>query len=250
MTVKRSNEINPFAADFKTMVALGLVPGWSVFRKFGMNPDVDAGTEQIWPPGTVQVLPTSAAVASVVSDNVGDDVAGVGALTILVKGLDANYELAEEEVIMTGAVAATTTQTFIRLYRAYVITSGTNETNAGNISLSIDGDLQAYIEAGEGQTHITQYTVPLSHTLVLDNYTVNSGQVGSQELAAQFCIRLFGESWRTLSDVFPYEGLYDISAPRIVLPEKTDSYVRTAGAANNVNVSAEYSGYLIHNDFL
>jgi hypothetical protein len=236
--------------NFKSAVALSYIPGWTTFRKFGMNPDVDAGIEQVWPLGTVQVLPATAAVAAVVSDSVNDVAAGTGAHTFRVLGLDAGYALIEDEVTLTGTTPVNTTKEFLRVYRTYVVESGSLSTNAGNITTSIGGNAQAYVEAGEGQTHITQYTVPGGHTLLLDYYAVNAGRVANADLAAQFQMRLFGESWRTLSDVYPYEGLYTINSPRLVVPGKTDLRVLVEGTTTNGTVSAEYSGHLIENRFL
>ena len=93
--------------DFDEQVALGLVPGFATFRKFGMNDAVTSGTEEVWSPGAVRVLPTSAGALSVVSSSTADDSAavGTGAWTIRVEGLDSNYEEIAETIILDGQVA-------------------------------------------------------------------------------------------------------------------------------------------------
>jgi hypothetical protein len=215
-----------------------------------MNPDVDAGTEQIWPPGTIQVLPTSVAVASVVSDSTDDDgdPAGTGALTLTVFGLDTDYNEVEETVTLNGVGAVTTTQTFLRVHRAYVLTAGSAGTNVGNISISVGGNLQAYIEASEGQTHITQFTVPANHIAVVEYYAITTGRVGNFDIQAQLQIRKLGEAWRSVSDAFPYEGGFALERPLILLPAKTDVRGIVTTDGTNQNLSMEYSGYLIHED--
>ena len=183
---------HPMAYDLASHAALGQIPGWTSFRKFGMNPDVDSGREQVWPPGIIQVLPLvgGEGVASIVSDSIADDLGSTGGEKLLVQGIDSSYNLIEESVDMDGTTPVLTILEFYRIYRAYFTQAGTGMENAGNISISIGGALQAYIELLEGQTHITQYTVPADHTLLLYYYAVNSGRIGNFDLAAQFQIRL------------------------------------------------------------
>ena len=151
-------------SNLKEAVALGLVPGWRSFRKFGTNDSLASGTDEMWPLGTSRVRPTSAAVASAVSTAAADDVGSTGALTLTIEGLDANYLEVSETIAMDGTTPSATTQTFLRVNRAYIATAGTGQTNAGHITITVGGDAQAYVEASEGQTHQTHYTVPADHT--------------------------------------------------------------------------------------
>jgi hypothetical protein len=194
--------------NFKARVAMGLVPRWEVFRKFGMNDAVISGTGEMWPQGGLRTLPTSAAVAAVVSDSVNDDAAGTGAQTIIVEGLDSDYLQVSETVTMDGITPVNTTQTFLRVNRAYNVTAGSGEINAGNISISVGGDVQAYIEAAQGQTHQTHYTVPANKWLLIDLYTLGVGRMaGSTDLHILGQVLLYSQSaWRTLSDIWLWNG--------------------------------------------
>src|SRR5210317_1067052 len=83
---------------FKIAVALGQVPNYEAFRKFGMNDVIASGTQDMWPSASVRTNPTSAGVCTVQSTDVADDgdPAGTGAWTVTVQGLDENYlEVAE-----------------------------------------------------------------------------------------------------------------------------------------------------------
>jgi len=239
------------ASNLKLAIAAGKVPGWRSFRKFGMNPDADAGTEEMWPPGTIRVLPSAAAVASVVSDNVNDDAAGTGLHTLRVEGLDVNYEEVGETVSMDGTTPVNTTQEFLRVHRAYSVEAGADGLNDGNISISVGGDLQSYIEAGEGQTHQTHYTVPADTTLFVDHYALSAGRQGAADLAILAQIRLLGSNaWRTISDINVYEGNYTNDKSITIIPAKTEVRQRIVSTANNVQASSVFSGYLVDNDFL
>ena len=217
--------------EFKIAVAAGLVPGWRRYRKFGMNNALASGTEQMWPPGTLKTLPAAAAVASIVSDSAEDDPdeatpPGTGAWTVTVEGLDANYDEVSETVTMTGTTPVLTTQTFLRLFRSYVVTAGTNGNNVGNISTSVGGNLQSYIEASEGQSHQTDYCVPNGHVWLIDLYSVRVGRMaGTTDCQIQGQIKLNGSNtaWRTISDIYLYNGGSHLNpGTATLLPAKTD----------------------------
>jgi hypothetical protein len=235
--------------NFQLKVALGLVDGWQIFRKFGMNPDVDTGTEEIWPPGTLRVLPTSAAAASVVSTSTDDDgdPAGTGALTLTVQGLDSNYDEVEETVTMDGTTPALTTQTFLRVNRAFAVTAGSNGTNVGNISISVGGDLQAYIEANQGQTHQTHYTVPRNRTLLVTSFHITGGRMANADMQIWSQIKTFNGStaWRTLDDTFMYQNNFDNDHDIFVIPAKTEIRQRVVATTTNGEVACTWSGYLV-----
>jgi hypothetical protein len=155
--------------DFNIAVSIGALPGWTALRKFGRNDDVD-GSEEMWELGTTRVLPTSPGALSVVSSSAEDDPdeatpPGTGCFTIVVEGLDSNYEEISEIIALTGTTPVASVGTdWYRVNRAYGVTAGSGQVNAGNITISIGGDAQAYIEANEGQTHQTHYTVPAGKT--------------------------------------------------------------------------------------
>jgi len=233
--------------NLRESVALGHVAGWEIFRKFGMNPDVDAGTEYVWPLGTLMGYETSAAVAAVSSDSADDASAGTGSQKVIVQGLDSNYIRVEEEVTLSGLTPVNTTQTFLRIYRMYITDVGTGGVNAGNITATISGTVSGYIEAIEGQTHMSQYTVPVGFTLLINHVLFNGGRQANADLATQFQFRHFNKGWRTFLDTFPYEGSFTLSEPIIIVPEKSDLRVKIVATATNANCSAEYSGYLVNN---
>lgn len=240
----------------KMAVALSLVPGWEVFRKFGMNDDVNgAGTkEQMWPPGTIKTLPTAAGTVSVVSDSVEDDPAGAGtstgSWTVTLVGLDANYLEQSETITMDGTTPVVSTKSFIRLFRMFSVTSGTAGTNVGNISASIGGNLQSYIEADEGQSHQTDYCVPADKYLLIDYYMIRVGRMaGTSDAHIQGEIRLNAgesdESWRSISDIYLYNGGgHSNDSSATLLPPKTDLRQRISSTAATQAVGV-FGGYLV-----
>lgn len=237
---------------FDLAVALGRVDGWENFRKFGMNNDVDAGTEYLWPPGTARTLPTVAAAASVTGGAQDVLTTGTGAWTVTVQGLDSSLLEVEETINMSGATPSLTTQTFLRINRAFVVTAGTGRVNDAAISITVGGNLQAYIEAGEGQTHQSFYTVPSNKTLIINNITITTGRSGTTDIAVLTQTRLVDAdaSWRSISDIQMYEGQYLNPSLILIVPSSTEIRQAITADSTNARVSSEYDGFLVDNNYL
>ena len=241
--------------NFRRSVALGLIPGWATYRKFGQNDAVGTGgTEDMWPPGTRRVLPSAAGVVSVVSSS-AEDGAGTatGALTVTISGLDAYYKEITETVTMNGQTPVVTTAEFFRINSAWNVTAGSNQLNVGNISLSIGGVLQAYIEANEGQTHQTLLTIPAGKTLILDGYRLGIGRMGgSSDAHFKGQVLLPGHTaWRTISDIYLYNGeTYDSGAnTATVLPAKTEARISIT-SSSATQAYGVMSGLIVENKYL
>jgi hypothetical protein len=242
--------------ELHVATATGYIPGWEIFRKFGMNDAVASGTEEMWSPGTVRVLPTSGGALSIVSSSTADDsaAAGTGAWTIRVEGLDSNYLEIEETIVLDGQVAVASVGTdWFRVNRAYNVTAGTAAINAGNISISIGGALQAYIEALEGQTQQTHFTVPANKTVIVDNFTMGVGRMsGNVDLHIKSLIKLYGTdtAWRAISEVWLFNGeTYANNAGATLIPEKTEVKQQVIGTVST-QVFAVWGGYLVSNERL
>ena len=241
--------------EFDVAVAMGHIPNWEAVRKFGTNSTVGtSGFEDMWEPGTVRSLPAAAAVASVSSSSAADDgdPEGTGAHTLLVSGLDANYLEVSETVTLNGVSAVTTTQTFLRIDRAYITKVGSGGTNAGNISISVGGALQAYITAAEGQTAQAMYTVPANKLFVLTFYNVGIGRIaGSSDCNIEGQIRLWNaergeyEGWRAISNLYVYNGQEHQNTKSVtVLPPKADMRAQVKSSAAT-QAHAVFGGHLV-----
>jgi hypothetical protein len=248
---------------FKDQVALGLVPGFRSFRKFGMNNAVNGSStvEDMWSQGSVRTLPTTAGVATLVSSSAEDDPdeatpPGTGAHTVMVEGLDANWLEISEEVSMEGTGNAVTTASFWRINRMYVTKSGTNGTNVGNITATIGGNAQAYIEAGEGQTHQTLYTVPDNTYVLVTYYNVGVGRMVNGDADVDGQINLWNdargefEGWRSISAIYLFNGQeHTNETTATLIPPKTELRIQiTSSAATQAH--GIFGGYLINDDTL
>ena len=115
----------------------------------------------IWDGEGAYTYLTAATIINVVSDDATDTLLGVGARTVKIFGLDANWNPIDEVVEMNGLTIVPTTKEYLRVFRAFVVTSGGNGfidgANAGNITCSSGATIQAKIGIGNGQTLMSMF---------------------------------------------------------------------------------------------
>lgn len=246
----------PPPQQFAIELARGLVTGMSGVRKFGHNESVGTSFEDIWDAGGTYPFPTSAlAVRVAAGGNAADDSAGAGARTIRVVGLDETWADASEDITLAGASAsAATTTTFIRVFRAYVLTAGTyGAPNTGDISIETTGSTElARIPAGLGQTMMAVYTIPAGKVGYLVGIDVAS------ETKKTFSIRLWRrEDADTTSAPFSgkrlvseFHGIADRASRSYrtlpaVFPAMTDIWMAAAVETGTGMVAAEFDVVLV-----
>ena len=147
-------------------------------NKFGFNNDIDtAAAELIAAQGGSIAIMKTAGTLDVVSSSVEDDTGGTGASYILISGINENNVAINEYVTMDGQTPVTTTNTFLGVNRAVVITSGSNEANVGDITIDDTANsvgIQAYIPAGLSVTQQCVYHTPISRTLALEFLNISA----------------------------------------------------------------------------
>jgi hypothetical protein len=241
------------------MIAFGSVNGWKVIHKFGHNSDLGTAIEDVWAAGGVHSFLTAATLLEVVSDDVNDTSAGSGARTVTLEGLDGDFKEITETVSMNGTSAVATTQSFIRIHRAYVATNGTYGTgSAGDITVRVvsAGATQAIIQETTfdavawdyGQSQIARYTVPAGKFAFLSHVHVGCEsnkradfalfqRQGADVVAAPFTPQRVIETFDGVSG--DIEFTFD--AP-IILPAKTDIFMMarlSSGSNGRVTTSFE-----------
>jgi hypothetical protein len=174
--------------EFYLDVATGNIAGVSNISKFGYNPSIGTTTfESIWEGSNAYPWQTVADQLEVLSSSANDTSAGTGARTVELQGLDSSWNLLSETVTMNGTTAVTTTGSFLRIFRARVVTAGSNLINAGDITIR-DQDTsttRAIITNSPGksmgQTLMAIYTVPAGKTAYVININFSSGKDLEQE---------------------------------------------------------------------
>ena len=160
--------------------------------------------------------------------------------SVVLVGLDENYVELEETVTVSSSAATTTTNSFLRIFRAYV-TNG-SATNVGNINIQKGGTTVARITAGKAQTLMAIYTVPAGKTgYILKG--VATCQSGADATGDMF-LRYFGQDSFRVGHSFEVSGtggeyLYDFGVP-VKVPEKSDIDIRCSVRSNNARVTAAF----------
>lgn len=238
--------------DFNLQVARGLVGGISAVNKFGRNPDVDIGTEDLWGGGALWVAPTAARVHNI-TGGANDTAAGTGARTVSVNGLNGSYVDTTETVIMNGAGGVNTVNSFVIIHRKIVLTAGSDGVNSGAIvaTAAVDGTVSNTILAGKGQTQFCIYMIPAGKTGYLQQYDAGLDAGATANVEVELFATPFGGALN-LKGTVPLSGAgtsYGIKKYPVPLEfaEKTLLRLRATSDANNVNVVGTFDLYLVTN---
>ncbi len=233
-------------------IAAGEVPGYSHINKFGYNDEIPTTFELITTPSTNIVYPTTAAVVSVVSDDANDDFpSGTGARTVSIQGLDADYNLQSDTLELDGTNAVTTTNTYIRVFRAGVETAGSSGGAEGTISFSIGGNVQCTIDPEyDNQTLHAAYTIPAGKTGYLTRLQVTSTKDNKAGMVG-FFQREFGTDKvfkvKQLIEVYRNSVVVDFPVP-LKLTEKSDLELRGKNLnSGNISLGGTFDLILVDN---
>ena len=228
---------------FELQISRGQISYHAPLFKFGFNSVVSNTEETIWDAGGIYAYPSSAVAMTVTSAGGATD----EGITVVVQGLDTNYLEVSEEVTLNASGVATTTQTFLRVFRAYV-SGGTEPT--GNITITNTATTYAQIIDGDHQTLMAVYTVPAGKTLYLNRGSISSGtEIANKYITGRLVTRLQGKIFRTQAKVTLANGFidFDWEVP-LQVTEKTDIEARAvASSAGNTAISATFEGILIDN---
>ena len=230
---------------FELQVSRNQIPYHKRVFKFGFNSDVDGTEETVWDVGGIYVYPSSAVAmtATTTAGTASDD----NGVLVTIEGLDTDYNEVSEEVTLAGAGTATTTQTFLRVYRAFV--SGSQEPT-GILNIANGGTTYARITLGVNQTLMALWTVPAGYTAYINHINIATGTTNAnQYITASFVSREINKVFRTQLKQSIGSGSVADFVIEYPLPfeEKTDLEVRASSGSNNL-VSADFSILYIKNN--
>lgn len=250
--------------EFGLNVSRGKVRGASKVTKFGANDNVGTNLETVWDAGGLYPWSSFASAGTVVltssstedDEDKGGGVEGTGAHQVRIEGLDENYNLVSDTLITNGTSTRTSTVEFLRVFRAYVIKSGTDDTNVGTITISKGGTTIAQIRVaggqGLGQTFMSTYTVPAGYTGYIYHWNISTAKAYNLNADSDVYLmqRNGGEvSWRAQDIVHTnansIERTYTFP---LKFNEKTDIEVRGLSSTSGIAISATYQILLVQNN--
>jgi hypothetical protein len=242
-SVTRGGTFEPFGLQ----VARNQIQGHSAVTIFGYNGDTDQTEESIWPDGGTVPHPTTASVLDIVSTSTDDDAAGTGARTVFIEGLDGNYNVVSETVILDGTTAVETVNSYLYINQFYVATAGTGGVNAGEITAKVSATLYDLIAVGYNQRTTAHYCVPAGYTAYLTEAIITAGQASGSTAVTAF-LKQHGPDGIlrvvAISTLNNGSISYDFAYP-VAIQEKNCFGASAVGTSNNNSVSAFFNFVLI-----
>lgn len=260
--VQTSTSGYPTPISYQVGVALGLVPGFAEQRAVGTAFSVAASTPtDIWSGSSVASalypFQTSAKSLEIVSSSASDTfTGGVGAISVMLTLLDANYNTSSQIVLMNGTtVVAIPGGPYLRCNGLVVNSAGTSLTNVGNITLRVAsaGATQAYMPAGIGVANQAIFTVPNGYSFVAHAFYANIPGTGGGAAWADLGFYLHSNgSTAGLYQRFPYtcvaSGISQVTLPQpIAIPQHVDMILRATNVSATMNLNSSFQGVLVQN---
>lgn len=234
--------------DFFFEVAKDNVTGHESLVRNAHNEDIKTTEEDIWHVGGIYVFPASAETVDCVSDDANDTLAGSGAQTFFIEGLDTNYDYISETINMNGTTPVTTSNSYLRVWGGRVVTAGGTTANDGEILCdnTTSGDILIGIGPTVGAAKLAMFTIPAGKTGYLISLVASTNK--NQGIQFRIKTRLLGE---TFVDIFLFESsgqpvVTERRSPTALL-EKTDFTVSALTQTGSSSVSLTYELVLVDN---
>jgi hypothetical protein len=229
---------------FNLQVARGQIEAHSTVNIYGYQTAVATSFIPVWENATAYAYPSGATLMRLVSTTAGDTA------SIQITGLDANYAVVSEIMVLTGTTPITTTKSYIRI-NSMQVTTGSATNPAGTITLKDPSTAAIYaqINPGVGRTQAAIYTVPAGYTFYLarvNAYTSLNGNNANFVMYRNLSISSTGVFTLTQQSPFTQEYSALRVMPRPFL-EKTDIQLQAKLNSGNYDVSISAEGYLIKN---
>jgi hypothetical protein len=248
---------NQIQKDFYLEISKGNVIGSMTITKFGLNSDVDTGTipEDVWDVGGVNVQPTVARVHNINSTSASDTSAGIGARTILIRGIDDSFNAVSETIILNGTSNVSTVNSYVHIHLMQVLTGGSTGANAGNIlaTAQVDGTVTCQISIGINQSASSLYMIPVGYK----GYLIKCrARMGNSTANSESTVGLYNKPFGGVFQLKTQMGLnnsgnshvlldYSHSAPFILQGKSMTKLMCTNVSNNNTNITGEYDLILI-----
>lgn len=244
--VDSTGRVQVVSQPYTYSIAEGTIPDHSPLLKFGTRSATTTAQSTIWEGPTALYTYMATAQQLKITSASANDIAttGTGARTLFIQGLDANYDEISETINMNGLTAVTTSNSYLRVFRSYVASSGSSYTNTGDISIKNNASTvtQAIIKAGDSQTLMSLWTVPNGATAYITNGTFSTNSNKGSRVS--FFTRLndgIVYPWRIQYRAYVFSGNenFNFNIP-FKIPAKTDIEVRATQASVGADCGATF----------
>ena len=233
--------------NWEAAVALGKSGGNTPRNIFGYNAAIPDTFVTAWELPVAYPWPTEALTMTVTSN------AADAGYTILIKGLDANYDEIQETITLDATGTATTQNAYYRINDVVTIATpgGAFGNPVNNITLANSGTTYAQIKGGDGKNQASIFTVPRGYQLALTRISAfcASASLNNRTLAFRNVARLkTGVILRVAQTEFLEQMIIDRQVP-FVYDECTDIEFQLKGSAGTQFIGVFGEGILHEKDF-
>lgn len=231
-----------YLSDESVNIARGLVVGTTWLHRLAFIPTMPNGAETVIMSGGITTgrytFPTTAAQLSLVSTSASD----VGK-SVVISGLDSNYDTITETVVINGTTPVTSVNSFLRVQRL----SASGASIIGNVTASINSYILACLRDGDGQSLQGVYTVPRGVTGYLRQISASVPKNG--DAIFKLHTKAQGATFTSVRHIFGLAAMsytYDMPYPT-VLPEKTDIEMTCLSSTGGSAASGTFDILLVNN---
>lgn len=228
-------------------IARGNISGKTAFRRFGHNDTCGATWETVWHDSSLYTYLTGAEQLKIVSDDADDDgdPVGNGARTVFLKGLDTDYAVISETITMNGEGVVTSDNSYLRIFKAKVVTAGTTGYNEGTITIKDNAGAVTLlvIEPQEAESHACIWTVPAGKTCYITSWRGSESSAKGTDIS--LWIRGFTEQvWQYKRGVYTIDNMFNLKFTiPIKVTEKSDIEIRVQAFQAGAKVASLFKGW-------
>lgn len=234
---------------FQLQVSRGQITGHRAVFQSGFSSFVTSGQNYaVWNRAANYTFPSSASVMTLSSSSTGD----VGQ-SVLINGLDANYNEISEVLVLNGQNAVTSTKSYLRINDMTVIVdspTGNIYFGTGALTTGVPANVYGFISAGDNHQLAAFYTVPAGYTLYIQGGSVNASLANQNKLVTINFFTTVGTAKYAAAKIISSGGYQHYPyTPPLAIPEKSD-LLDTATTTDNTTstVTVNFSGILIQNN--
>jgi len=231
----------------------GNIPGYTYTPIHGRATDVSTvNYNPVWDGNLAYNYPTTARTMQLSSTDARDTGTGIGARTVLIEGLNDNFDPISEILTLNGLTPVTTTKSYLRMYSIKCQSYGTNNANYGKITLGFGtvtaGNNSLPVSIAPPSQLFSQqavYTVPRGYALI--SYAYNYAASATKEIN----IRLFIHPNALTGAVSILSNqIITLESQPTTFYEESDIEWQVISTSGNTAVGIDIQAVLVKNEFL
>ena len=169
---------------------------------------------------------------------------GTGAALIRLEGVDSNYNLIQDWIVLSGTTSVTTNKSFLRVNNAEVYLAGSLGFNDGNISVKDSTETYELLQIYQNHNRSLNgyWTVPKGYTFYLLQGCVSESS--NKGATTFFYIRPYKHTFQLRYAINTLDGTAEVSFPcPMKIEEMSDIEVRAVSALGGADIAISLHGW-------